>query len=449
MALPPGPSTPPPLQLAAWLRDPIGVLDRASREFGDVFTMRFPKRAPMVFLAEPEAVRQVFAGGGEQMHAGPANDVLRPFLGPNSLLILDGAAHARHRRLVLPPFQGERMQAYARTMLDVADGEVARWPLGRPFALHGPMQAITLEVILRTVFGVTEPARAARLSALLTEALDLVSDPRLLVPLFQIDLGPFSKFGRFQRVIREADGLLYDEIARRRRGELGDDVLSLLVAAKDEAGGAALSDAELRDELVTLLVAGHETTATALAWAFRWLLVRHELRARLVREIATAEVGGALDPERVAKLELLDGTVREALRLQPVVPLVGRELQSPATIAGHALAAGTLVVPNIWSLHRRPSLYPEPERFDPDRFAGRRFAPWEWFPFGGGARRCVGMHFALWEMKMVLAAVLRRADLSLVPGHPVRLVRRSITFSPSEGLPVVLDRRWMESRFVA
>jgi cytochrome P450 len=424
-------------------------MDAWTREFGDVFTIRFPVRGAMVFLSEPEAVRQVFAGAPDQMHAGPANDPLKPFLGPSSLILLDGAAHQRHRRLVMPPFHGERMLRYGPTMLELADAEIDRWPLGKPFAVHRSMQAITLQVILRTVFGLSRGPEHERMSTLLTEALDIASDPRLLLPWFQIDLGRLTRFGRFRRVLAESDALLHEQIRLRRAHPGTDDVLSLLASAKDESGAPALTDAELRDELVTLLVAGHETTATALAWALRWLLVRHDLRARLVDEIRGAEVDGRLDPERVGKLELLDATVRETLRLQPVVPLVGRELQSPQTIAGHELPAKVLAVPCIWGVHHRPSLYPDPHKFEPERFLRRKYTPYEWLPFGGGARKCVGMHFALQEMKMVLAAVLRRAELELLPGRPVRAVRRSITLTPSEGLPVVLQRRFLPGRFAA
>ncbi len=440
--LPPGPKLPSLLLTWQWLRRPFELLDECAERYGETFTMRFAGFPPLVWYSRPEDVKEIFADDGGLLHAGKFNLSLRAFLGDHSVLMLDGKEHMRHRRLLLPPFQGERMQAYGQTMLDVTDDSIDRWPEHAPFTLHAQMQAITLQVILRTVFGVDEGPRLVRHSKVLTELLDIGAWAPLLLRFLQVDLGPLSPWGRYVRKRDESDALFNEVIAERRaKGTAGrTDVLSLLLDARDEEGHP-MTDAELHDELGTLLVAGHETTATALTWAFRWILETPSIAARLHEEIAQAESKGPLTPERVAKLELVDAVAREALRLQPVIPLVGRILDRPAKVGGYDLPAGTGVLCSIYLAQRRPEVYPNPSRFDPDRFLGKKFSPNEFFPFGGGVRRCIGMAFALYEMKMVLARVLARTTLARATARPVRVVRRSITLTPSEGLPVRLTER--------
>ena len=443
MALPPGPRIPALLTVWHWLRRPFEFFEECRRAHGPEFTMRLPGLPPLVVFSDPADVKEIFADDGDLLLAGRFNLSLRAFLGEHSVLMLDGKEHLRQRRLLLPPFHGERMHAYGQVMLDAAHDALDRWPLRRPFPVHAEMQKITLEVILRAVFGIDEVAPLAELSRLLAELLDIAAWPPLLIPALQRDLGPLSPWGRFLRKGAVIERLLLDQI-RRRRAELAAgaqpaaraDVLSLLVAARDESG-QALTDEELRDELVTLLVAGHETTATALAWAFRWILATPSIEDRLRAELA----GAAGAPDRIAKLDLLDAVVRETLRLQPVVPIVGRILDRPARVGAWDLPAGTGVVCSIYLAHCRPEAYPDPTRFDPDRFLGTRPTPQEFFPFGGGNRRCIGMAFALHEMKMVLAAVLSRASLRIADDRPIRPVRRSITLTPSRGMLLELTRR--------
>jgi cytochrome P450 len=414
------------------------MLDECSARYGDAFSLRLPVMAmPVVILADPLAVKDVFGLGPDDAHAGKANAVLKPLLGEHSLLLLDGAEHLRQRKMILPAFHGERMHAYGRTMIEMSHQSVDTWPVGRAFAVHKPLQSIALQVILRTVFGIEEGPRFAELAGLLTSALDITAHPILLFPVMQRDLGRYSPWGRFKRLAARASEILRAEI-RRGRDEgtsARTDVLAMLLGARDEAG-RPLTEDEVHDELVTLLVAGHETTATALAWTLRWLLLDHDLCGRLRDEIA----GSGGDPHRIAQLELLDATVKEALRLQPVVPLVGRVLQEPATFGRIELPAGIFVAPSIYLVHRRPSLYPEPGRFRPDRFVGFKPAAWEWLPFGGGLRKCVGAAFAQYEMKMVLASLLPRLDMRLASDR-VRPVRRGITLAPSAGLPVVVTAK--------
>jgi cytochrome P450 len=433
MALPPGPSQAPAFQVWRWIRSPFRVMSENKARFGDAWTMQLPRMAPIVVVSDPLAVKDVFGLGPNEAHAGKANFVLEPFLGASSLLLLDGAEHLRQRKMILPAFHGERMHAYGRVMLEATHASIDGWPLGRRFAVHRPMQSITMQVILRTVFGVEEGPRLAELAQLLTRMLDAASNPIFLMPVMQRDLGPLSPWGRFMRLSRRASDILRAEIrAGRAKGTAGrTDVLAMMLDARDEQGHP-LSEDEVHDELVTLLVAGHETTATALAWALRWLLPDRPLVERLRAEIATA--GG--DPLRIGKLDLLDATVKEALRLQPVIPMVGRVLQQPTTIGSLELPARVFVAASIYLVHRDPALYPEPERFRPERFVGWKPAAWEFLPFGGGLRKCVGAAFALYEMKMVLGALLPRVELRLATDR-VRNVRRAITVTPEGGLPVV------------
>jgi cytochrome P450 len=438
MPLPPGPETLPAIQVLRWMRVPFRVLDECHARFGDAFTMRLPGLSSgVVVMSDPLAVKDVFGLGPDEGHAGKANFVLKPLLGEHSLLLLDGAEHLRQRKMILPAFHGERMHAYGRTMIELTHEEIDRWPLGRRFAVHEPMQEITLGVIIRTVFGVQEGPRFAELAELLKRVLDIAQHPIYLFPWMQKDLGPLSPWGRFRRFGERASGILRAEIRRgREQGTQGrTDVLAMMLDARDEKG-APLSEDEIHDELVTLLVAGHETTATALAWTLRWLLPDRELLGKLREEIATA--GG--DPLKLAKLELLDGTVKEALRLQPVIPMVGRVLQVPEKIGTWDLPARTFVAPSIYLVHRRESLYPEPLKFRPERFLSFKPAAWEWLPFGGGLRKCVGAAFAMYEMKMVLATMLPRVEMRLATDR-VRPVRRAVTITPSDGLPVVVTAK--------
>jgi cytochrome P450 len=440
--LPPGPRLPSLVTTYQWLSRPYELLEDCRSRFGDTFSLCFKGLPPLVLYSRPEDVKQVFADDGALLHAGEFNLSLSAFLGEQSVLMLDGPEHLRHRKLLLPPFHGERMHAYGQTMKDVADASIDSWPIHEPFALHGFMQAITLQVILRTVFGVDGVARLERFDRVITELLDIAAWAPLLIPAMQQDLGAWSPWGRYVRKKAEADSMIYSEIQdRRASGTAGrQDVLSLLLAAKDESG-KPMSDEELHDELVTLLVAGHETTATALAWTFRWLLALPDVMSALSAELRDAERAGPLTAERISKLELLDAVARESLRLQPVIPLVGRILTRPATLGGYDLPAGVGVVCSIYLAQRRPDLYPNPDRFEPARFLGKKPSPNEFFPFGGGVRRCVGMAFALYEMKMVIARIVARTTLRLVPKRPVKVVRRSITMTPSEGLRVRLVER--------
>jgi cytochrome P450 len=419
------------------MRSPYPYLDSLAKKHGDTFTIRLAGLRLVVF-SNPEHIKEIFADGGDELEAGRFNRTIAPLLGDRSVLMVDGSDHRRKRKLLLPPFRGERMMVYGSTMLDITDDAIDSFPHGKPFSLHEPMQDITLRVILRTIFGF-EGHREEAMVATTKRLLEIGTWPPLLIPFMQVDLGRFSHYGRFLREVEKSDALLYEEIRRRQRdGTRGPDILSLLLDARDEEGNA-MDAKELRDELVTLLVAGHETTATALTWAMRWLLESPSM-LRDLRAAALA-LGPDPSPEKIVKCELLDATAREALRLVPVIPIVGRVVSRDRTIGGWEVKKGDAAVASIYLAQRRPETYPNPERFDPRRFLDKKPAGHEFLPFGGGVRRCIGMAFALYEMKIVLARLLARTELVLEGKRPVGMTRRSITITPTDGLRVILKKR--------
>lgn len=333
--VPPGPKLPAILQLLNWIYRPIPFMEACARRYGDCFTIHFPGNPPIVFFSDPEAVKEIFTGNPEQLPAGETRAILRPLVGQHSVLLLDGARHMHQRRLMMPPFHGERMQAYGEVMRAITDRAIESWPVGRPFPLQPQMQRITLEVILRTVFGIDEDADLVRLRDRLTELLSLGTNPLNLLPWLQPILGPFTGRRRIEQLLREVDEILFAQIARRRAasGTGHEDVLAMLIEARDEAG-QPMSDAELRDEMITLLVAGHETTATSLAWAFHLILQSPDVLEKLRAELRQIVGSGPVAPQHVAKLEYLDATIKETQRLNPILPLVGRRLPLPCALAG-------------------------------------------------------------------------------------------------------------------
>ncbi|NUQ79366.1 MAG: cytochrome P450 [Polyangiaceae bacterium] len=449
MTLPPGPSQLPIVQTMQWSFRPMPFMEACSRRYGDIFTLRFHQLGTFVFFSRPEHIKQIFTGDTDVLLAGRANRVLEPLVGSKSVLLLDRKEHLRQRRLLMPPFHGERMLAYAAIMRDTAEAEIERMPLRTPFAIHPHMQAITLDVIMRAVFGLTssdapgsEGERMRRLRKLLVE---FITPPPVLItflPFTQVDL-PGSPYRTFLRIRENVDRELYALIDERRRAKdlnEREDILSLMLRARYE-DGQPMTDVELRDELVTMLVAGHETTATSLSWAFDRILAEPRVAKKIDAELTRVLGGRRLDPAAIQGLDYIDAVIKETLRLYPILPIVARELAAPLEIAGYSLPAGTKVVPCIYLAHRRPDTYPEPTRFYPERFIDAKIDPYAWLPFGGSVRRCLGMAFALYEMKIILATVLSRAHLRLASGEPARVIRRGITLAPSGGTRVILTER--------
>lgn len=432
-ALPPGPAEPPALQTARWLARPIAFMESCRRRFGDAFSVRFLGfQTPLVMVSDPEAIRALYSAREHGLPPG-RTAALRPVMGPRSVLLLEGAEHLARRRLMLPPFHGERMQAYEGVIREVARQDIAGWPLREPFALHPRMQAITLEVILRAVFGVTDPERRETLSRLLPQ---LLADTSSAGMQFGVLLA--RRFGRpgplagLEALTREIDDALLAEIAARRRDpgvEARTDILSMLTLARFD-DGTGMDDREVRDQLVTLLLAGHETTATALAWTADLLLRRPDALARLVAEVDEDD-GDAY----------LRAVIQESLRLRPVVPLAGRRLASELRAGGLALPAGTDVTPAIWLVHTRPDLYPDPYAFRPERFLEQAPTTYGWIPFGGGVRRCLGAAFAELEMRVVLTEMLRTRGLEAASPAAEHATRRNVTLSPRHGTQVRVAQR--------
>jgi cytochrome P450 len=427
---PPGPRLPAALQALRYARDPLGFLIKLHRHYGDVFAVSFPFFDRLIYAADPALVKALFTGSPEQFHAGEANaTVLEPALGPNSVLTLDETPHMRQRKLLLPPFHGDRIGRYGELIREITMREMERWPVGEAFPLRPHTQRITLAVIMRAVFGVDDEERLLRFSRLIDEFSSRISVVTAF-PALQRDLGRRSPWGRFLRARAALDELIYEEIAIRE-GEAGtmdhNDVLSLLLGARDE-DGSPMSDEELRDELLTILAAGHETTATGLAWAMERVLRTPRVLERLRESVAAGEDS------------YLDATIKETLRARPVIVDVGRKLTAPAEIGGYELPAGSYAMAAIAALHYREDLFPSPEQFRPERFLDRRADTYAWVPFGGGVRRCIGASFAEFEMRVVLRAILERTELRAPDPAPERIRVRNITLAPGKGSLVALDR---------
>ena len=427
--LPPGPRSPAALNMVRLTQRPLETLLGWHARYGDCFTVRYPVFGTGVYVADPQAIRALHTGDQSDLRAGEANAPLGVVLGERSVLVLDGAEHLRQRRLLLPPFQGSAVTAFRAVIRDVAEREVSSWRPGERIVLRERMRALTFDVIARAVFGVEERARIERLRRALIAVLER-QYVFLLPAALQRDRGRLSPGGRVQRRLRAADALLYEEIARRRAvPDLDErtDVLSLLLRARDEEG-EPLTDVELRDELMTMLLAGHETTATGLAFAFDLLLHTPAALARLRDELAGDDDA------------YLDAVVTETLRLRPIIDANQRRLTQPRTVAGWELPAGVAVYPAIALVHRREDLYPQAAAFRPERFLDGRAESYAWLPFGGGIRRCIGAALAQAEMAEVIRTVVARTELRALRPQPDPVVMRGITLVPRHGAPVEILR---------
>ncbi|MGX9789672.1 cytochrome P450 [Mycobacterium sp. MMS18-G62] len=420
--LPPGPRLPRWVQLVLFMRYWPRLAAACGRRYGDVFTLRIATLPPLVYLSDPAEIKKVFAGDPSVFHAGEANSVLAGILGDTSVLVIDDDAHRERRRLMLPPFHRDAVARQAEAMAEIAAANIAGWPVGRPFAVAPKMSEITLEVILRIVIGASDPSRLAALRAVMPRLLNVGAwaSPAIANP----NLRRYPPWRGLARHIDEVDRLLYAEIAERRADPHLDertDVLAMLVRSTDE-DGRTMTDRELRDQLLTLLAAGHDTTATGLSWALERLTRHPAVLAKAVRA-AEAEDGD----------EYLDAVAKETLRIRPVVFDVGRVLKAPVELAGYRLPAGVMVVPGIGLVHRDSDVYPDPDRFDPDRMVNATLTPTTWFPFGGGNRRCLGATFAMVEMRVVLREILRRVELATTTAAGERQKVKQVILVPHRG----------------
>jgi cytochrome P450 family 135 len=427
--LPPGPPLPEMVQSLMLWTSIDRFLEGCVRRYGPVFTAKIAPMGTLVYVTDPAEIKRIFTGDTSVFHAGEANaTVLERIMGRHSVLIVDDDEHLRQRRRMLPPFHGESVRRYGEVIEEVTRAEMARWPRGTAFALHPRMQAIALEVILRAVIGVEDPVRLAELRGLLPQLGEL--NIVLLLSWSWPRLNAFGPWRRYERLRHAIDEVLYDEIRRRRATadlERREDILSLLIRGSD--GEEPMTDEELRDQLITLLLAGHETTATGLAWAVERLLRHPQALARLEQEIAAGEDA------------YLDAVVKETLRVRPVIFDVARKLKAPAEVAGYTLPAGVTVMPAVGIVQRSRQRWSEPREFRPERFLEGQPEPYTWIPFGGGTRRCLGAAFATVEMKTVLRAVLSELELRADRPQPERARMRHITLVPSRGARAIASER--------
>ena len=423
-ALPPGSKLPTALQTVLFMAGKTWAVPRWQRRYGDVFSLRIAPAGDAVVLARPEHIREVFAGAADTFHAGEGNAILGPIMGEHSVLLLDEKEHLAARKRVMAAFHGAALKSWAEIIEQLTAERIARWPADRPFAVHPEMNDISLEVILRIVFGMADGSRLAQLRPLLKKLVQI--GPVIFLGWLYPQLMRYGPWRRFDKVKQAADALIYAEIADRRAATNLDertDVLSkLLVAAPEQ------SDEELRDHLVTLLLAGHETTASTLAWTLHDLARNPQLLARVQR---------AADEDDD---DYLEAVVKESMRLRPVISVVARRLAKPVRVGGHDLPAGVVVFPSIHLVQRTPTVYPSPDEFRPERFLGSNPPPATWIPFGGGIRRCLGAALAMVEAQAVLKVVLRTVDISPV-GRAEWAKTRNITMVPGRGARLVTRLR--------
>jgi len=428
------------LRLFRLILQPTGYMDDNVRRYGSMFKIGGDSSPPLVYVGDPEVVREIFMLDATQAATGQSNGILQAMVGEHSILLLDGNPHQRQRKLLMPPFHRDRLRAYGQLICDITRQVSAQWQPGQSIVARPPMQALTLGVILQAVFGLREGGRLSELQRLMSSMLDSFAYPIsasfLFFPALQKDWGAWSPWGRFLRLREQVRQLLYAEIRDRRQylEQPGvspaekTDILTLLLQARDE-NGEGMSDVELHDELVTLLLAGHETTASALVWMLYWIHYLPEVQQKLRAELA--DLDPQADPMVVTQLPYLTAVCQEALRIYPITPTTFvRVLRQPMTLAGYSFEAGTALMPATYIIHQRPDLYPEPKQFRPERFWEHQYAPHEYLPFGGGYRRCIGSALAMMELKLSITTLLQEFELTLLKPRPLLPARRGLTLAP-------------------
>ncbi|MBN3922963.1 cytochrome P450 [Nostoc sp. NMS4] len=447
MRLPNPLKTPPLLQKIQWVADPVSFMENADQQYPDIFTAEvIGFGETVVFVNHPQAIKEIFTNDRKKfLFVGRGNKIFEPLAGEYSLLMLDGERHKQRRQLTMPSFHGDRMRAYGSLISNLTEQVFSQLPLNQPFLARTAMQEISLQIILQAVFGLHQGERYDEIKRLMVLILDLFSSPLtssfLFFPFLQQDLGAWSPWGWFLRQRQQIYELLYAEIAQRREEPNPDriDVLSLLMLARDEAGNP-MTDQELRDDLMTLMVAGHETVATAMAWGLYWIHHLPKVREKLVQELDS--LGDSPDPMSIFRLPYLTAVCNETLRIHPITMFAfPRLVQEPCELLGHPLASGTLLLPSIYLTHQREDLYPQPQQFKPERFLEREFSAYEFLPFGGGVRRCMGEALAVFEMKLVLAKVLSGYQLTLAGKRPEHPQRRGFALAPANGVKMVVTGR--------
>jgi cytochrome P450 len=429
--------------LVRFAGDPLELLDECHRNYGDAFTLHIAGNGRFVMLSDPKAVREVFQGDPAALHSGEANSLFTATVGRHSVLVLDGAAHMRQRRVLVPPLKGERMRAFFDAMRLETLAAVRAWPTGTPFPTLPTMRRVTLRVILRTGLGLAPGPELDRFEQKMETFLSHGRQRYALVlmTILPIERLTASRWAPLFRQLSDLDDDIFAFIATRRRGEhtvTGQNVLDDLLDAKHE-DGTPLEDREVRDALITILIAGHETTALALSWALAEMAQHPEVVDRLCDELARVTGGGPPAAEHLAALEYHDGAIRESLRLRPVAPFVVRKTVQPFSVDGREYPAGVVLCPCSYLVHQREELYPDAGRFRPERFLERKFGPHEWFPFGGSNRICLGMPFALYEMKVLVATLMSQVRPTRPPGARSRARRYGIVLGPDDGGRIIVQ----------
>ncbi|HIK07454.1 MAG TPA: cytochrome P450 [Trichormus sp. M33_DOE_039] len=455
MQLPPTPDTPAVLQMLNWIFRPMPYMEECTKRYGEVFALKLHKNIPpIVFVSNPQDLQQILSQDTKELEApGDLNSLFEGLLGKRSVITLSGAEHQRQRQLLMPPLHGERMRGYSQIINDITAKVISQYPVRQPFNIRTLTQEITLRVIMQAVFGLNEGFRAEKLQQLLGEILENGSSVWLVAllyfPALQKDFGPIKVWGRQEELQQQADRLIYDEIQERREHPDASrtDILSLLMDARD-AEGQPMTDVELRDELMTLLAAGHETTATAIAWAMYWIHKTPKVKEKLLQELDS--LGDNPDPNTIYKLPYLSAVCSETLRIYPVGMLTfPRRAKTHITMGNYEIVPGTPVIGSIYLTHQREDLYPEPKQFQPERFLEKQFSPYEYLPFGGGARRCIGLAFAQWEMKLAIAKILTMQELELVNHREVKPQRRGLVTGPAHPIQMVVkSQRQVSSRIL-
>ncbi|WP_019504118.1 cytochrome P450 [Pleurocapsa sp. PCC 7319] len=429
-------------QKLLWVAKPDKYMDLAFKQAPDMFIADVAGADTYVYVNHPEAMRQIITSDRQKFFAsGKDNQLLKPLVGENSVFLIEGDPHKKRRKLLLPPFHGERMQVYSQLICDLTRNIIGNLTPNQSFEARQISQKVSLQVILEAVFGLQDSNRAQELKQRITKLTNIfessLASALLFFPWVQKDLGAWSPWGNFLRQQQAIDAAIYQELAFRRTQDISDrqDILSLMMSARDETGGA-LSDSELRDELMTLMLAGHETTASAIAWSLYWVHRYPQIKAKLEAEIASLD--SAPDPMEIAKLPFLDAVCKETLRIYPIGMLTfPRVVQEPMELMGYKLEVGQILLGCIYLLHQREDVYPEPTKFKPERFLEREFSAYEFFPFGGGKRRCIGEALAQLEMKLVLATIISQFELELVSQKPETPTRRGVTLAPKTGVRMI------------
>ena len=437
-------TTPRWWQLMNWIADPIEFQKKYSRKYGDIFSMQLSGIGFFVILSNPKAIQELFSQDSK-FDIGRANELAEPLIGKNSLMMMDGDRHRRERKLLMPAFHGEKIQVYAKQIVDITENIASKWQIGESFIVRSTMQKVSLEIILQVVFGLSQGKRYEQLKPLLTDWLDMTDSPlrssMLFLKFLQKDWGNWTPWGKMKQRQQQVYNLLQAEIEEKRinletADNTGNDVLSLMMAVRDE-DGQAMTDAELTDELLTILFAGHETTATTLSWAFYQIYQNPDVLEKL--QVELKGLGENPNPLEIAKLPYLSAVCQETLRMYPVLPvLFPRIALSPIKIAGIEFDAETTFMPSVYLVHYREDLYPNPQQFQPQRFIEKQYSSSEYFPFGGGSRRCLGYTLAQLEMKLVIATVLSKYQLASLDDKPVKIQRRGFTLAPTGGVKMVM-----------